>query len=149
MHFLVLHSFFAFCCWRRHLFSRGKHRSKRSRSQVSGPSQSQHHLHFLWYYRVNMMFHIYFFSFIFISWRLITLQYCSGFCPCFIFKLYTQLTHNRKIIQLGSTHSYEHIKRRVFSSWLQIGSQILEAWGKFEPPAAAVMWQSLWDWPKA
>ena len=22
----------------------------------------------------------YFFSFIFISWRLITLQYCSGFC---------------------------------------------------------------------
>ena len=90
-----------------------------------------------------------FFSFIFISWRLITLQYCSGFCPCFIFKLYTQLTHNRKIIQLGSTHSYEHIKRTVFSSWLQIGSQILEAWGKFEPPAANVMWQSLWDWPKA
>ena len=24
--------------------------------------------------------HILFFSFIFISWRLITLQYCSGFC---------------------------------------------------------------------
>ena len=24
--------------------------------------------------------HIFFFPFIFISWRLITLQYCSGFC---------------------------------------------------------------------
>ena len=24
--------------------------------------------------------HLFFFSFIFISWRLITLQYCSGFC---------------------------------------------------------------------
>ena len=58
-------------------------------------------------------------------------------------------SYNRKIIQLGLTHSYEHIKRGVFSSWLQIGSQILEAWGKFESPAAAVMWQGLWDWPKA
>ena len=26
---------------------------------------------------------VFFFSFIFISWRLITLQYCSGFCHAF------------------------------------------------------------------
>ena len=31
---------------------------------------------------IQMLFHItqFFFSFIFIGWRLITLQYCSGFC---------------------------------------------------------------------
>ena len=28
----------------------------------------------------NVTFFFFFFSFIFISWRLITLQYCSGFC---------------------------------------------------------------------
>ena len=29
---------------------------------------------------INGIFYFYFFPFIFISWRLITLQYCSGFC---------------------------------------------------------------------
>ena len=28
----------------------------------------------------QVMSHLFFFPFIFISWRLITLQYCSGFC---------------------------------------------------------------------
>ena len=28
----------------------------------------------------HLLLFIYLFSFIFISWRLITLQYCSGFC---------------------------------------------------------------------
>ena len=31
-------------------------------------------------YMMNLVLFLCFFSFIFISWRLITLQYCSGFC---------------------------------------------------------------------
>ena len=38
-----------------------------------------------------------FFSFIFISWRLITLQHCSGFC------------HTLKWISHGFTYSFQHL----------------------------------------
>ena len=33
-----------------------------------------------WVFGINSSLFFYFFPFIFISWRLITLQYCSGFC---------------------------------------------------------------------
>ena len=39
---------------------------------------------FLFFYFIFLWIHISFFSFIFISWRLITLQYCSGFCHTFL-----------------------------------------------------------------
>ena len=32
------------------------------------------------FFEGNSHCHLFFFSFILISWRLITLQYCSGFC---------------------------------------------------------------------
>ena len=39
------------------------------------------HAHIISPKSMTIFFHVYaFFSFIFISWRLITLQYCSGFC---------------------------------------------------------------------
>ena len=36
---------------------------------------------FLFFFFIMVIFYFIFFSFILISWRLITLQYCSGFCP--------------------------------------------------------------------
>ena len=35
---------------------------------------------FFFFSVIHIVIYLLFFSFIFISWRLITLQYCSGFC---------------------------------------------------------------------
>ena len=43
-------------------------------------SFSKYIVHRNWLCNKNRVFFFFFFSFIFISWRLITLQYCSGFC---------------------------------------------------------------------
>ena len=42
----------------------------------------QHHLYSYFFFSLlnQLKFYLLFFSFIFIGWRLITLQYCSGFC---------------------------------------------------------------------
>ena len=61
---------------------------------------------------------LFFFSpFIFISWRLITLQYCSGFCPGWM--------HETRA-QGWCTGGYSSLQCRDFSlQWLLMFSQIL------------------------
>ena len=50
----------------------------------------------------SLFFFCYFFSFIFISWRLITLQYCSGFCHTL-----TWISHG--FICIPHPHSPSHL----------------------------------------
>ena len=42
--------------------------------------ESKRKLLFFFFFNLEFFFYFIFFPFIFISWRLITLQYCSGFC---------------------------------------------------------------------
>ena len=64
-----------------------------------------------------------FFPFIFISWRLITLQYCSGFCHAL-----TWVSHGwiRKLWYIYTMEYYSAIKENSFES-------VLMRWMKLEP----------------
>ena len=64
-----------------------------------------------------------FFSFIFINWRLFTLQYCSGFCHAL-----TWVSHGwiRKLWYIYTMEYYSAIKENSFES-------VLMRWMKLEP----------------
>ena len=52
-------------------------KSRKGRNQISGCLGIEG---YVFVFVFSFLFFLLFFSFIFISWRLITLQYCSGFC---------------------------------------------------------------------
>ena len=78
--------------------------------------------------KVHLFFVLFFFPFIFISWRLITLQYCSGFCHTLTWISHGSTCRKKKV------HLCDHLLLRSSTSSQFLQAQILSMDWHLKPP---------------